>query len=205
MDKTMIPKNKHDLPKPINHIGSLFIATGIILLLLNIFVFQFGETHLDLFDENNIIENTEVIFLLLALFIFTYGILSCHTRSIAFCSFTVCFGFILRELDIEQFDVPHWIIFLGSGIGRNILLAILGILAILFFIKEMNYQKLLKLMQTNFAICIYIVFFFLVCSWIFDKGVFDFQYNLIAEELSEINAYLLILISSIIYCIEYRR
>ncbi len=184
---------------------ALFAFMLLSLLFVNICLFLAGRVHLELFAENSAIENVEVSFLILGLFTFIHGLWFCHTMSIAACGLTICLGFVLRELDIEEFDFAHWIIFLGSGIGRNVLLAVLGIFSIVLFLKQMSISKLVDLLKTNFAVCIYMVFCFLVLSWIFDKKVFALKYNLIFEELSELNAYFLIVVSSIIYHFEYKR
>ncbi len=194
----------NQLPQKFNLRG-LLVFICLSLLLVNVCLFLAGQPHLELFAENKAIENIEVCFLVLGFFAFVYGFFTCHTQSIALCSITICFGFILRELDIEKFDFPHWIIFLGSGMGRNVLLAILGLGSLAFLAKEMNFAKIIGLLKSHFAICIYGVSCFLVLSWAFDKEVFSLQNNLIFEELSELNAYFLIFVSSVIYAFEYRR
>ena len=45
---------------------------------------------------------------------------------------------------------------------------------------------------------------FFTLSWVFDKNIVHINQNMLFEELAEINAYLLILILSIIYNIRYR-
>ena len=78
-------------------------------------------------DENNLLENTQVLVLLLSL------VLSIRTainrvrkdKIISIFFSFLSFGFILREIDLEDFDLPTWIIVLGSGSGRTILLVFL--------------------------------------------------------------------------------
>ncbi|PID65685.1 MAG: hypothetical protein CR975_06150 [Gammaproteobacteria bacterium] len=196
--------NRQSLPRTVN-LKAVLVVIVLFLLLVNILIFQLGKTHLEWFAENGVVENIEVGFLVLASLVFAYAYRSCHTRSIALCSVVVCLGFILREVDVEDFELPAWVIFVGSGTGRNIILAVLVVIAMISFVKEMNYEKMLLLLKSYFAVCLYMVFCFLLCSWLFDKAVFDFAYNLLGEELSESSAYLLILTASIIYTFEYHR
>ncbi|MDP7404141.1 MAG: hypothetical protein QF782_01745, partial [Porticoccaceae bacterium] len=75
-------------------------------------------------DENNLLENTQVLVLLLSLMLSIRTAINRVRKDkiiSIFFSF-LSFGFILREIDLEDFDLPTWIIVLGSGSGRTILL-----------------------------------------------------------------------------------
>jgi hypothetical protein len=84
------------------------------------------------FKENGLLENTQAFTLTITLLFFLAPMFN-RFRSdrllAVFFSF-LTLGFILRELDIETFDLPNILILLGSGQGRNLLLAV-GILSTL--------------------------------------------------------------------------
>ena len=84
------------------------------------------------FSENGLLENVQAATLTITLFFFLAPMFN-RFRSdrllAVFFSF-LTLGFILRELDIETFDLPNVLILLGSGQGRNLLLAV-GILSTL--------------------------------------------------------------------------
>ena len=84
------------------------------------------------FKENGLLENTQAFTLTITLLFFLAPMFN-RFRSdrllAVFFSF-LTLGFILRELDIETFDLPNVLILLGSGQGRNLLLAV-GILSTL--------------------------------------------------------------------------
>ena len=84
------------------------------------------------FKENGLLENTQAFTLTITLLFFlvpTFNRFRSDRLLGVFFSF-LTLGFILRELDIETFDLPNILILLGSGQGRNLLLAV-GILSTL--------------------------------------------------------------------------
>jgi len=55
------------------------------------------------------------------------------------------FGILLREIDIEDFNVPMWVVAIGSGDGRTLLLSIMLAPVLLFMIvKYQQYYDLVK-------------------------------------------------------------
>ena len=55
------------------------------------------------------------------------------------------FGILLREIDIEDFNVPMWVVAIGSGVGRTLLLSIMLAPVLLFMIvKYQQYYDLVK-------------------------------------------------------------
>lgn len=75
------------------------------------------------YAENNLLESTQALTLALAL-VFLVPVFDSvrNDRLIAVFMSLLSLGFILRELDVEQFDLPNILILLGSGKGRNLLL-----------------------------------------------------------------------------------
>ena len=86
------------------------------------------------FSENGLLENVQALTLIITLFFFlapTFNrFRSDRLLGVFFCFLTL--SFILRELDIETFDLPNILILMGSGQGRNLLLAV-GILSTIGF------------------------------------------------------------------------
>ena len=58
------------------------------------------------------------------------------------------FGILLREIDIEDFNVPMWVVAIGSGDGRTLLLSIMLAPVLLFMIVK--YQKYYDLVKKYF-------------------------------------------------------
>ena len=55
------------------------------------------------------------------------------------------FGILLREIDIEDFNIPMWVIAIGSGSGRTLLLSLMLAPVLLFMImKHHEYYGLVK-------------------------------------------------------------
>ena len=82
------------------------------------------------FSENGLLENVQALTLIITLFFFlapTFNRFRSDRLLGVFFSF-LTLSFILRELDIETFDLPNILILMGSGQGRNLLLAV-GILS----------------------------------------------------------------------------
>ncbi len=172
------------------------------LLLGNYFVFPHITS--DVAAENGILENLEVLFLFLAMLFFLYASRHVSLKTIGWFSAVVCFSFILREVDVEDLSLPQWLIVIGSGKGRNALIVALSLFTLWQLFKQINYRMIVPLLATRFAFYMYWVFLCLVLSWLFDKGVVKSDSSNIFEELSEVNAYALILFSAVIYRNEFR-
>ena len=95
--------------------------------------------------ENGWLENIQVVTLLIACVTFIFPVFSQKREDklmLIFFSF-LCFSFVLREVDVEEFDVPSIVILLGHGIGRNIMLTV-GFVAMSVY-AALNYQYYKKL------------------------------------------------------------
>ncbi|MES2489369.1 MAG: hypothetical protein V4607_06210 [Pseudomonadota bacterium] len=115
-----------------------------------------------------------------------------------FCAL-LCYCFCLRELDVENFDVPEAIIFMGSGIGRNVsitlgFLAILGYGAIVNFTHYLN--AALAYARSKAGLLLIICGAFLLLGQFFEKHD-QIPYYEFYEELSEQFGYFLIVLSAI--------
>ena len=155
-------------------------------------------------EENSIFEMFQVFLLFISMLCFLYACFSCDFKSVAFISAVFCLTFILRELDVEDFDIHNAVIILFSGTGRNILLGSLFCLAAYFIKRSHKLSDIIKNVLFPFMKGLILCGMFFTLSWVFDKNIVHINQNMLFEELAEINAYLLILILSIIYNIRYR-
>ncbi|MGZ8188892.1 MAG: hypothetical protein ACXWTN_09050 [Methylosarcina sp.] len=116
----------------------------------------------------------------------------------------LCLSFLLRELDVEKFDLPGWIILLGSGYGRNILLISLCLLVVVLLIKNHKHYlpAVLNLLSRKTGIFAILGGFLLVLGSLFDDELFDVKLYQFYEELTEMNGYYFILLSALNLCLD---
>jgi len=76
------------------------------------------------------LENLQALLLVSACVIFISAILRGQRsdKLILFACALLCYGFFLRELDVQKLDVPPLLILLGSGSGRNLTLLLTTLL-----------------------------------------------------------------------------
>ncbi len=85
-------------------------------------VFYGNRTHL--YADNGLIENSQAVLLGIACLVYlaAAAIGKKSDKLIhLFCS-VLCLSFLLREMDVEDFNLPPAVVFLGHGIGRNTML-----------------------------------------------------------------------------------
>lgn len=111
----------------------------------------------------------------------------------------LCYSFLLRELDVEKFDVPDILKMIGSGYGRNTTIAV-GFFAIFTYAALSNYSYYKKaaisfiksrpgLLLISGGILLLIADFF--------EGQRSIAYHVFIEELFELFAFVLIMLSSL--------
>lgn len=161
-----------------------------------------GQGMTALHNENGLLENIQVV--LLALSIAVFG-LQLYLKKNSHCVFALagsflCLVFILRELDVEKLDVPQVIILLGSGLGRNVLMAGLGIS--LFVYAVIKFRSILKFLPQFFfetsSLTILVGLLFLVSGGVFDKGAVDLTYYQFFEEVLEVTGYYLMFTGAVL-------
>ena len=85
------------------------------------------------YKEHEVVENLQALLLVLSCIIFfIYSFLLEKRSSLILLSFSLlCLTFFLREVNLEDFDLPAFLIFIGGGdMGRHLLLSILWALVI---------------------------------------------------------------------------
>ncbi len=110
-----------------------------------------------------------------------------------------CFIFVFREVDVDKFDVPQFIIFLLAEEGRVIFfVAYFALIAMLA--KEYHHYWSYKdiYLRSNFFMYLSIAaFLLLVFSHAFDRKWVVVEHQAFYEELSEISAYYMLLVAAL--------
>jgi len=98
-------------------------------------------------------------------------------------------GILLREIDLEDFSMPMWIIALGSGTGRTILLSLILAPVLLFMVVK--YQQYYGLVKNYFMSQVGLSLFLSFCLLLIGS-MFEHEYLLsrtLVEESFELIAY----------------
>lgn len=172
-------------------LGAFFILITISTLYLVLIKQDVG-----VYGENGIIENFQAGLLAVTGFIFLIPLILKQARGdklvLIFLSY-LCFGFFLREVDVEYLDVPEILITLGSGKGRNIILAIcffsiLGY-ALLHFRYYLDVAK--KFFQSTAGKVVLTAFAVLIIGEQFED-LEDLPHHVFIEELFELVSFFLL-------------
>lgn len=182
-----------------------FIFFALVLFLCNTFCFyaiyikNMPEVHM----ENGIIESTQVlliVFSFVLFFILAIKNTDLRLRLLCLTLTLLCFSFFLREVDIEDFNLPNIIILLGSGPGYRILLAILWLAIILYSIKQFKKIKPFysNYLQSSAGYALFLSAGLLISGGFFDKQLIDILRYEFYEELLEMNGYFMLVLSALL-------
>ena len=155
-----------------------------------------------LYAENGPLENTQVFILSIACLIFLLPVLTQSRNDKLFLLFfsLLCISFVLREVDIEDLNVPNILISIGSGTGRNIMLSI-GFFAIFLCmaINIAHYKKVLKFYGlSRGSLLIFVAGILLGIGAFFEEMSFVPHY-VFFEEMLELSGYVIILLVAYIW------
>jgi len=174
-----------------------------ILLLVNAIILSAEYIYTLSFEENGSIENAQVFVLFITMLCFLYATFTCHIRPFALLCTLTCFAFLLREVDVEDLNIPSLALALFSGKGKYASVLALLCPTLYWTFKKHSLNFLVRDIGYRFKkFSIFIALFF-VLSWIFDKGVVQTNNNPMLEELCEFNAYILIFFISIFYINQF--
>ena len=158
-----------------------------------------GSTNV-LVKENGIFENAQVALLFLAGIVFMVQsfTVSRKARPILWAGAWFCLSCILRELDVEDLAVPQWVVWLGSGIGRNLIMGIGWIVLGLLALKSYPELKgsLWKFARSRTATFMLAAGVTLFLGSLFDHGFASAEKSKLWEELFETFGYFLLLLAS---------
>tara|TARA_B110000967_G_scaffold61060_1_gene62734 strand:- start:153 stop:752 length:600 start_codon:yes stop_codon:yes gene_type:complete len=171
-------------------------------LILTIILWSFYAVMLlgdpSVYGENNLLENAQALTLTLTLILFLVPLFDSfrNDRLIAVFLSLLSLGFILRELDVEQFDVPNVLILLGSGKGRNLLLGTGLFLTLATALFRFRYYLSLSrcFLRNGSGIATLFAGLFLIVGDMFEK--IDIPYHVLYEESLELIGYAVLLLAA---------
>lgn len=157
--------------------------------------------HVHIYAENGLIETIQACLLAIACVIYL-ATAALEKRSdkliLLFCSL-LCYGFALRELDVEKLDIPHPLIFIGSGVGRNITVAG-AFIAICVYVALGNFsfykKAAIEFIKSKPGALLIAGGVFLFVGHLFEKNG-AITHHVFFEEMAELFGYTFIVLSSI--------
>lgn len=153
-------------------------------------------------EENGPLENIQVIFLFLGSIFFLLHLKksTAAVRCVLSGGALLCLSFILRELDVEDLAVPQWVIAVGSGTGRNLIMAVCWVTLGVFVIKSFSALKemLKPLLRSRTFILLVIAGLFLLSGELFDHERIHVEHTQLIEEILETTGYCIVFIAAIL-------
>jgi hypothetical protein len=175
---------------------SIFLLVDIILTYL---IFIKGNSHV--YQENELIENLQAILLTISCIVFLiYSPFVERSLSLIPLSLSLlCFSFLLRELDVEDFAIPAFFRLIGSGTGRNVMLSVLWIFTITYMVfSSLPFRKIISsYLSSKSGVMLLICAGFLIAGALFDSGIIGLEYSTFYEEFLELNGYYMLLMGSL--------
>ncbi len=161
----------------------------------------FHDNNVHIYAENRLIENVQACILVIASIVyFATAALdkSSEKLIIMFCSL-LCLTFFLREVDVEDFDIPYALIFIGSGAGRNTILTAAFVAIFIYTgLKHTHYKKAaVEFAKSRPGWLLMAGGVFLLIGDFFEKNDTILHHSVFFEEINELFGYVLILLSSI--------
>lgn len=152
-------------------------------------------------QENGVLENAQVVLLFLGTLVFLVQSFAVAqgVRHLLWIGAWVCFTSILRELDIEEFALPQWVILLGSGKGRDILIVVGWLSLGTITIKSLPGLKgrILEIVRSRTAIFTVVAGIALFLGLLCDREVIGGGHPQLFEEVSEVVGYFLLLLAAL--------
>ncbi|HBC56213.1 MAG TPA: hypothetical protein DCZ03_03535 [Gammaproteobacteria bacterium] len=181
----------------------LFLAPLVLSLADFIAILLLIADKSDLAVEDGLLESAQVLLLISALMILLYRGRSLPSGSLQIYMIGLilfCISAILREVDIEKYSLPQAIIFIGSGFGKKVMLALCWLS---FFIFCSSRARSLVLsaplfMKTSAGIVLVISGMFLLVGGVFDRQYLEVANAQFYEELMEFNAYLMLVLATML-------
>ena len=155
--------------------------------------------------ENGIVETAQAILIVFAMLVFAYHAFIIKAREAKLVSLglsLLCLTFLLRELNVETFDIPSFLILIGSGLGRNLFLVSLWVILLILAFKNRNFEKndVVTFLNSTQGQLLMFSALMLVLGSLMDKNVFSLQYSTtnFYEELLELLGYVYLFLASIL-------
>jgi len=155
-----------------------------------------------IYAENGPLENIQVFTLSLACLVFFLPAVCQERNDKLFQLFLslLCLSFVLREVDIEDLNVPNILISIGSGTGRNVLL-IIGFIAIFssMLFNLTHQKKVLKRYVLSKGGLLLVTAGILLCIGSLFEEMTLVAHHAFFEEMSELTGYVIILLVAFIW------
>ncbi|MDP2179695.1 hypothetical protein [Methylicorpusculum sp.] len=156
--------------------------------------------NVNVYSENGPLENMQVGLIAISCFVFLTPLAlkkSSEKLTHLFC-FWLCYSFLVRELEIERLDAPDFLVLIGSGIGRNIILAVGFISLTGYALSKFSYYKevALAFLKSKTGLLLMLGGLFLVIGTLFEISS-SINQNVLFEELFELGGYCFILVSAL--------
>lgn len=152
--------------------------------------------------ENGVLENTQVALLLLSGLVFAVKSFSFdrNFRFIPWMGAWLSPSIILRELDVERLAVPQWAVWVGSGMGRNLIMGIGWIVLCILAIKSYSVLKgnFGKIARSRMAILMFAAGTMLLLGSLFDHMSIMGEHGKLWEEACETLGYFLLLPAAVL-------
>lgn len=166
-----------------------YFAIALVILVAFVRAVFFGDV--GVYDENSLLENTQAVTLFFAFLMFLAPVVNSARRDRLLAAFfgMLALGFILRELDVERLNVPEFLILIGSGDGRNLLLAMgfLFILVIALFNSRYYINLASCFLRARVGVTAMLAGIFLVLGDMFED--IHVAHNMLFEESLELVGY----------------
>ena len=161
----------------------------------------FAEGYVQLYAENGLVETLQVYLLTAAcgVYLATFALEKRSDKLLLLACSLLCYGFIVRELDVETLAIPQAFILMGSGVGRTVTLAV-AIAAICLYAvltDPAHYRKAAaEFVRSRPGVLLMMGGAFLIIGELIEKSKLGTS-RVFLEEMAELVAYVLILLSSI--------
>lgn len=155
-------------------------------------------------NENHVMENLQAASLAIGVLVGSVALARSRSWSAQFIFMAMTLAMLvlfLREVDVEKLDLPFFLIALGSGTGRNLLMGGAAIALLVVFVR--NYKALwpavFALLRHECCLPVYLGICFYVLGEMFDKHIFAVsrEYGYFFEELCENAATYFLVLGSI--------
>lgn len=159
------------------------------------------DNNTQIYAEKGLIENIQACLLAIACIVYlaTVALEKRSEKLILLSCSLLCYSFVLRELDVEKYDIPYALKIIGSGVGRNTTVAT-AFAAIFVYAALSNYfyykKAAVGFIGTRPGILLMTGGVFLFIGDFFE-GYKAITHHTFIEEMAELFAYVLIVLSSL--------
>ena len=181
-----------------NKLSKVFALLLILSANILFVYFSFLKGNNTICEENYFLENLQAILVATSGLVFLAYLV--HMKKpysfILWSLALLCFSFLLHELDVEKHDLPKFLVLLGSGAGRNIMISALWAFVAVQLLRDFSRMKkvIRNYLLSYSGILLIICGGLLITGSLFDHKVIviDVFFRRCYEELLELNGYLML-------------